>query len=135
MGTCNMALLSYGIIIPIPKAIALLNVLRKLPLETGRSTDSWDTDEIEDTDGWEYEYDEELGERIKNQLATAGFDWEEFELQSLGNDSQWEGLAVLFKGLYDKNEANYARGMEVEFWGREEGTFIALGLGPDRAHS
>lgn len=133
MGTCNKALLLYGIIIPGPKAVAFLNALRKLPPPPKKSTE-WDTDEIEDPKAWEHEYDEELGKRIESQFVAAGFDWEELELQTLGSFEEPEGVAVFFNGLYGKKENCCANGLEVEFWGTE-GSFPHLSLCSDRTQN
>lgn len=67
MGYCSISLFSYGIIIPIPEVIALLNALRKIPSlpatkeSTREDTEHEDTDELED---WEFEYIDELSSLI-----------------------------------------------------------------------
>lgn len=118
MGQCNESLLSYGIIIPVSKAVALLNALRKIPPPPGDSS-SRDTDKIDNTEDWEYGYTHELGERIGSQFVAAGFDWQEFELETLGNEREWQGVAVFFNGVYDEGTEDYSKGLGVDFWGRD----------------
>lgn len=115
MGTCNEALLSYGIVIPQPKAIALLNALRKIPLPPGKSTE-WDTDEL-DPDDWGYEDGDEIDDRIKMQL---GVEEMPFKLQVMGSsDREWDGVAILFNGEYEGKDKGSSNGLTVDFWGTD----------------
>lgn len=70
-GNYKKAILSYGIIIPVAKAIALLNALRKVPLPPGRSSSTeWGKSEITDFESW-FRYQNEISGRIRSQFAAS----------------------------------------------------------------
>lgn len=122
MGTCNQALLSYGIVISEPQTLALLKVLRLSPPAPGDSL----VDKNDNLDEWKRTYGSELDSRIRRLVAAARFEYEELQVRTLGAYDEWEGLAIFFVGFYDKEEDYGTHGFIVDFWGRDEGASLAL---------
>jgi len=117
MGTETKAVLSYGIIIPKPKIMALLHELRKRG-----ATDKGANEEVDDDDDdvWS-ELAEELYENLSSHLDQAKLK-EDFHLQTLSDDD-WLGHAMLYRGKYSGGLPS--NGMTVDTW---EGERMSLGL-------
>lgn len=120
MGHCSTSLLSYGIIIPVPRVVRLLKALRNIspsPADKGSTHEDTDEDTEEDTD--------ELSDLVRGQLAkiklNKGEERPYFDFFPLRNEElKWKGVVTLYNGLYDGKE-DHSYGLMMQMWGMDNG--------------
>jgi hypothetical protein len=96
MGLDTVSVLSYGFTVPQSK---VLELLQKLKLDADYNSNMND----DEARAFMYEDAEILQELLEKHLKDGGINTEGFSMRVLQEGDEFEGLAMLYNGMYDSN--------------------------------